>query len=123
MNKSRSRYPLFDHSRLELRRLVERGHDMTVEHLLPPASQRSLFEHFEFDDLARVIAVARQANRPVLIMMGGHPIKLGLSRYFIDLIKRGVITHVATNGAGVIHDFELAIAGGTSENVAKRIQV
>jgi len=122
MNKSRSRYPLFDRSRLELRRLVERGHAMTVEHLLPPASQRSLFEHFEFDDLARVIAVARQADRPVVVMMGGLPIKLGKSWFLVDLIKRGVITHVATNGAAVIHDFELAIAGGTSENVASEVK-
>jgi hypothetical protein len=55
-------------------------------------------------------------------MMGGHPIKLGLSRFFIDLMERKLITHIATYGAGIIHDFELAWAGGTSENVAKWIQ-
>ncbi len=56
-------------------------------------------------------------------MLGGHPIKLGLSRYIIDLIERGLITHVATNGAGIIHDFELALVGGTSEDVAHWINV
>ena len=71
-----SRYPLFDHSRLELRRLAERGHDMTVERLLPLARRKSSFPHPEFDELTRAIAGARQADRPVIVMMGGHPIKL-----------------------------------------------
>jgi len=56
-------------------------------------------------------------------MMGAHPIKLGLSRFLVDLIERRVITHLATNGAGMIHDFELAALGGTSEDVARWIRV
>jgi hypothetical protein len=56
-------------------------------------------------------------------LLGGHPIKLGLSRYLIDLVERRLVTHLATNGAGVIHDFELALAGGTSEDVARWLQV
>ena len=118
-----SRYPLFDRSRLELRRLAERGHDMKVEQLLPLAPPQSSFSHPEFAELMRAIAGARQADRPVIVMMGGHPIKLGLSRFLIDLIERRLVTHLATNGAGIIHDFELAMAGGTSEDVAKWIQV
>jgi hypothetical protein len=55
-------------------------------------------------------------------MMGAHPIKLGLSRYIIDMMRRGLITHVATNGAGIIHDFELSLGAGTSENVPRWIQ-
>ena len=65
---------------------------------------------------------ARRRQRPVVLMMGGHAVKLGLSRYLIDLIERGIVTHLATNGAGIIHDFELALGGGTSENVSKWIQ-
>ena len=122
MNKSMPRYLLFDRSRLQLRRLSERGHDMLIENLLPLASPRSSFEHPEFDELTRAVVSARQADRPVVVMMGGHPIKLGLSRFLIDLLDRKLITHIATNGAGIIHDFELALAGGTSENVAKWIQ-
>ncbi|HHW76088.1 MAG TPA: hypothetical protein GX399_03490 [Xanthomonadaceae bacterium] len=53
------------------------------------------------------------------VLLGGHPIKLGLSRYLIDLMERGWITHLATNGAGIIYDFELALVGGTSENVRR----
>jgi hypothetical protein len=52
-------------------------------------------------------------------MMGGHPIKLGVSRYLIDLVEHRLVTHVATNGSALVHDFELALGGGTSENVAK----
>jgi hypothetical protein len=62
-------------------------------------------------------------NGYVILFLGSHPIKLGLSRYLIDLMERGWITHLATNGAGIIHDFELALVGGTSEDVAKWIQV
>jgi len=55
-------------------------------------------------------------------MIGGHPIKLGLSRFLIDLMEREFISLLATNGAGLIHDFELAAYGGTSEDVAKWIK-
>ena len=54
-------------------------------------------------------------------MLGAHPVKLGLSRFLIDLVQRGLVSHLATNGAGLIHDFELALVGGTSEDVARWI--
>ncbi|MDA0835069.1 MAG: hypothetical protein O2955_11315 [Planctomycetota bacterium] len=76
-----------------------------------------------FTDQIAAIFTARRHNAPVIAMLGGHPIKLGLSRYIIDLIERGLITHIATNGAGIIHDFELALIGGTSEDVARWINV
>ena len=122
MNKSMRRSLLFDRSRLELRHLAERGHDMTSEQLLRLARPKSSFQRPEFDELLQAILAARQADRLVVVMMGGLPIKLGKSWFLVDLIKRGVITHVATNGAAVIHDFELAIAGGTSENVASEVK-
>jgi hypothetical protein len=60
---------------------------------------------------------ARKQGRPVLLGMGAHPIKVGLSPVLIDLLKRGLITGVALNGAGIIHDAEVALAGRTSEDV------
>ena len=54
--------------------------------------------------------------------MGAHVIKVGLSRFVIDLMERGIITHVGMNGAGPIHDFELALIGATTESVARYIQ-
>ena len=55
-------------------------------------------------------------------MMGAHVIKMGVSRHVIDLIERGFITHIAMNGAGAIHDYELARIGATTESVARYIQ-
>jgi hypothetical protein len=64
------------------------------------------------------ICEARKLNRPVLLGMGAHPIKVGLSPIIIDLLERRVLNGVAMNGAGIIHDAELALAGVTSEDVA-----
>jgi hypothetical protein len=72
--------------------------------------------------IARKIAHAHGANRTVLLGMGAHPIKVGLSPLVIDFMERGIIDAVALNGAGVIHDFELAFAGQTSEDVAASLQ-
>lgn len=66
---------------------------------------------------ADTIARARLAGRGVAIGMGAHAIKVGLSPMIVDLMERGVLTSVALNGAGIIHDFELALAGRTSEDV------
>ena len=63
------------------------------------------------------IAEARRARRGVVLGMGAHPIKVGLSPVIIDLMERGVLTAVAMNGACLVHDFELAYAGSTSEDV------
>jgi hypothetical protein len=63
------------------------------------------------------IAAARRAGRGVVLGMGAHPIKVGLSPLIIDLMERGVLTAVAMNGACVVHDFELAFGGATSEDV------
>jgi len=75
-----------------------------------------------FDELIGRIVKARKNSRAVIFSMGAHVIKSGLSRYIIELIKRGLITHVAGNGACSIHDFELAFNGGTSEDVPTAIE-
>lgn len=75
-------------------------------------------------DLKAVIEAilkARSRGRPVVLAMGAHPIKVGLSPVIIELMRRGVITAVAANGACIIHDFELAFAGQTSEDVAHEL--
>lgn len=63
------------------------------------------------------ILQAKRRKRPILWGIGGHVIKTGLAPVLIDLARRGFVTAIATNGAGVIHDFEIAIAGWTSEDV------
>jgi hypothetical protein len=72
--------------------------------------------------LAEAVKKARRRGRPVMVMMGAHPIKCGLSPVLIDLIQRGYVTHLATNGAGAIHDYEMAFWGKTSEDVAAGLE-
>jgi len=117
-----TRYELFERSRVELKELSERGHELVAADCLPLGPPKSPCAHPQFARLVERIAAARADRRPLILMMGAHPIKLGLSRFLIDLIERGWITHLATNGAGMIHDFELAFFGGTSESVARWIR-
>jgi hypothetical protein len=68
------------------------------------------------------IASARQKKKPVLLMMGAHVIKVGLNPIVVDLMRHGVIQSIAMNGAGAIHDTELAYFGTTSEDVAEALK-
>jgi len=72
-------------------------------------------------DVVAAIVQARRDKRPVMLGMGAHSIKVGLNPVIIDLMERGIITSLALNGAGIIHDFELAFIGQTSEDVDKEI--
>jgi hypothetical protein len=72
----------------------------------------------ELRDLVNDIIIARKKNKPVILMMGAHVIKVGLSPLIVDLLERGIITHVAMNSAASIHDVETAVWGKTSEDVA-----
>jgi hypothetical protein len=67
--------------------------------------------------VADAVANAARRKRGVIVMLGGHVVKTGLAPVLIDLMKRGVITHLAMNGSGAIHDYEIARFGGTSEDV------
>jgi len=66
--------------------------------------------------VSRIVAAVR-GNKTVLLGMGAHPIKVGLNPIIIDLMQRGIITGLALNGAGIVHDVEIAMAGRTSEEV------
>ena len=72
----------------------------------------------ELRDLVDDVVRSRRKKKPVILMMGAHVIKVGLSPIIIDLVKRGVVTHVAMNSAAAIHDVETAMWGHTSEDVA-----
>ncbi len=67
------------------------------------------------------VVEARRNDRPVVLGMGAHPVKVGVLPVIIDLMQRGIVTAVATNGACVIHDFELSLLGRTSEDVASEL--
>ncbi len=72
----------------------------------------------DFLAVVQAVVEARRTGRGVLLMLGGHVVKTGLARVLIDLVARGVVTHVAMNGSAAIHDYEIARFGGTSEDVA-----
>ena len=72
----------------------------------------------DFLRVVGAIAQAKRAGRGVVVMLGGHIVKTGLAPVLIDLMERGIITHLAMNGSAAIHDYEVARFGGTSEDVA-----
>jgi len=81
-----------------------------------------LFGGRDFRAAVQAIAASAGARRPVLAMFGAHFVKCGLSRLLIDLMERGVVTAVATNGAGAIHDAEIGMWGRTSEDVGRGLE-
>jgi hypothetical protein len=72
----------------------------------------------DFRLVVNAIASASKNQRAVVVMLGGHIVKTGLAPLLIDLMNRGVITHLAMNGSAAIHDYEIARFGATSEDVA-----
>ena len=72
----------------------------------------------DFRVVVKAIVEARRRKKPVLWMFGAHVLKVGLNPLLIHLLRRNVVTALALNGAGAIHDFELAYMGCTSEDVA-----
>jgi hypothetical protein len=76
----------------------------------------------DFRAIVGAIVHAARAKRGVVAMLGGHVVKTGLAPLIIDLMRRRVITHVAMNGSGAIHDYEMARFGATSEDVRRRTE-
>jgi len=72
----------------------------------------------EFPAFISRVAKSKRNKRPIMLGMGAHVIKVGLNPILIDLMQRGIITSIALNGAGIIHDAEIAMVGRTSEEVA-----
>ncbi len=71
--------------------------------------------------VAKAVAAAHRKGRPVIVGIGAHVVKVGLNPILVDWMKQGIVTAVAMNGAGIIHDFELALMGHTSEEVDAEI--
>jgi hypothetical protein len=117
-----SRYSQFDRSQLKLRPLAERVHDLHAGHWLKADDAPEPFAHPDLRTLAKRIVAARQRGAAVILMMGAHVLRAGVNAHVIDLVERGFLTHVAMNGAGPIHDYELARIGATTESVARYIR-
>jgi hypothetical protein len=76
----------------------------------------------DFKSLVNLLVKAKRKRKPIILMFGAHPIKCGLSPVLIDLMEQGFVTSLSTNGAGAIHDLEIAFWGKTSEQVEKTIE-
>jgi deoxyhypusine synthase len=112
--------------------LCARASKISVESFSQPPARGDSFADFlaklpdvyaarDFRAVVTAVVSARESDKPVILGMGAHPVKLGLSPVIIELMKRGVLTAVATNGASSVHDFEIALVGRTSEDVAREL--
>lgn len=114
-------YPEFDRSRLIIKPLDERVHDVQLDFQMPldaplPENRQQIVE-----DLGEELVQARDRGAARIFMMGAHVIRSGVAKYLVDMMERGLITHIALNGAGPIHDYETALIGATCESVARYI--
>jgi hypothetical protein len=127
-----SKYPEIDINKVKLYSIKDRYSKVQMEFLGKPIKTDASFKLW-WESLPDILAVkdlkavvrdvvqARQKDKPVIVMMGAHVIKVGLSPILLDLMELGVITTIAMNGAGIIHDVELSLFGMTSEDVASNI--
>ena len=114
-------YPLFDRSRLNIKPLAERAHDLDLGILIGLDEPLGHFEDPGIEPLARAVLSARENNASAILMYGAHVIRSGCALHMIEMMERGQLTMLATNGAGSIHDFELSLVGATCESVARYI--
>ncbi len=115
-------YRQFDRSRLKLKPLNHREHDLGRDCLVYPEDPYVHCDHAALPVLAERIRQARQIHSAVILMLGAHVLRKGAGPLLIDLMRRGFISHISLNGAGAIHDYELALIGRTCESVARYIR-
>ena len=120
--------PEADFSQIRTVPIARRDHKVNARDLAqPPGTDHSfrafldslpdILEARSFNAVVDAMVSATRGQHAVVCMVGGHVIKTGLAPVLIDLMRRGVITHLASNGSAVIHDFEMACFGATSEDV------
>ena len=117
----------FDRRRLRFQALKTRRNRVFIEkdHISPTTQPGPLDPDTlaAIEELARVVRQARSGKRPVVLAFGAHTIKNGLAPVLISLIEAGWLTHLATNGAGIIHDWEFAFQGASSEDVRANMRL
>ena len=122
-----------DIERIKTVPLQERPSKVDVKNFCKPYERGKSFKGFldtlpntlasrDIKEVARRVAEAYQKKKPIIFGMGAHVIKVGLNPLIIDLMKKGVLSCIAMNGAGAIHDVEIALSGKTSEDVLSSLQ-
>ena len=114
-------YPQFDRHALKIKPLKARRNKLNLDRDLvaldQPPSGLGADARAATADIAVRVRAARKAGRPVMLTFGAHTIKNGLAPVLIRLMENGWVTHLATNGAGIIHDWEFAFQSATGEDV------
>lgn len=127
-----SRFDRFDTDRIRPVPVGELNHKVRLEQFGRPApvggtaddllrSMPSLLAARNLNEAIDAVVEAKRKGAPVLLLFGAHVVKCGLAPCLIPLIRNGIVTGLATNGAGVIHDYEIARFGSTSENVPENL--
>ncbi|MBW1704798.1 MAG: hypothetical protein JRJ86_06480 [Deltaproteobacteria bacterium] len=114
------RFSRFDRTRLTVEPLDRREHLIDLSSIFPLRPTNHVRESLR--NVGVRVRAAKENGSAVVMMMGGHVLRSGVQRYLIDLIKNGYISCLAMNGAGIIHDFELALIGATTESVARYVR-
>jgi hypothetical protein len=119
-------YQKFDRFKLSIKPLAKRENRVSIEKDYIRFDQKpsDTSNHFMkiVENTAKRIKKSRQKNAPVMLTFGAHAIKNGLGPLMIKLMEQGWLTHLATNGAGIIHDWEFAFQGKSSENVKVNVE-
>jgi len=116
------RFLFFDRTFLNIKPLSDRQHNLTTSIIMELNYNKSLEKYKRFKVIANRVINAKKKDASIILMMGGHVIRDGVQNYLIDLMKRKYISCIAMNGSGMIHDFEFALIGATTESVAKYIK-
>ena len=114
-------HPQFDRSQLRVKPLAERTHDLHLADILLPLDAPITFDHPAIPTLGRRLVEARERGAARILMLGGHVVRAGVQRHLIDLMDRGLVSLIAVNGAGPIHDWEFARIGASTESVARYV--
>lgn len=112
----------FDRKRLRIQQLALREHDLDRSVISEIGAGIPSSENSEITAIARKMIAAKKNRAAIILMMGAHVIRAGVQYYLIDLMERGYIDLIAMNGAGMIHDYEFAMAGATTESVSRYIK-
>ena len=102
--------------------LAERTHDLKLDRWFGVDDAAPEFSHPELDAVASRCAAAMSRGSSRILLMGAHLLRAGVNRHMIDLLERGVLSIIGMNGAGMIHDYELARIGATTESVPRYIR-
>jgi hypothetical protein len=116
------KFKLFDRNDLILKPLEERKNDINISIISNLIFTALSDIDPKIMEVAKDILNAKAGNKSIILFMGAHVIRAGVQKYLIDLMKNGYISCLSMNGGGIIHDFELAMIGATTESVSNYIK-